>query len=288
MDGGAKDVGDIAAARGSGPEVSGNGGPTPPAGTGSAAPATPARDPGKVPAYLRIEAALGDRIAAGVYRPGEQLPPESRLCREFGVSPMTLRRALARLADRGLVSAEQGRGTFVRALELGEASFKLRQFTDRWRDDSVDVRLLAASTVRASARVAEVLGIAPGDRTVFLRRLLLKDGEPMMYHSEYVVFDAGRPLVESQLQITSLEGLLQAAGGEGFSEGELTVRAVNLDGSEAALLDQGDGTAALCLEHVFHDFSGHPVSWGWFLCRADHFFLKTHLGTRGSQAEGGS
>lgn len=279
------DVGGIEAASGSGREVSGNGGPAAERGVKSA---TPASDPGKIPAYLRIEAALGDRIAAGVYRPGEQLPPESRLCREFGVSPMTLRRALARLADRGLVSAEQGRGTFVRALELGEASFKLRQFTDRWRDDSVDVRLLAASTVRASARVADVLGIAPGDRTVFLRRLLLKDGEPMMYHSEYVVFDAGRPLVESQLQITSLEGLLQAAGGEGFSEGELTVRAVNLDGSEAALLDQADGTAALCLEHVFHDFSGHPVSWGWFLCRADHFFLKTHLGTRGSHAEGGS
>ncbi len=199
---------------------------------------------------------------------------------------MTLRRALARLSDRGLLSAEQGRGTFVRALELGEASFKLRQFTDRWQDDSVDVRLLAASTVRASARVAETLEISPGARAVFLRRLLLKDEKPMMYHTEYVVFDARLPLVESQLQITSLEGLLQAAGGEGFPEGELTVRAVNLDSEEAALLAQPEGAAAFCLEHVFHDFTGRPVSWGWFLCRADLFFLRTHLGTRGAGRSG--
>jgi GntR family transcriptional regulator len=233
--------------------------------------------------YLRIEAALSDRIARGLYRPGEQLPSESQLCREFDVSPMTLRRALALLADRGLLSAEQGRGTFVRALELGEANFKLRQLTDQWQGDSVDVRLLSASTVQASVRVAETLGIAPGARTVFLRRLLLKDEKPMMYHTEYVVFDARRPLVESQLQITSLEGLLQAAGGEGFSEGELTVRAVNLDATEATLLRQPDGAAAFCLEHVFHDFAGCPVSWGWFLCRADLFFLRTHLGTGGTK-----
>ncbi|MHB8867337.1 MAG: GntR family transcriptional regulator [Thermoleophilia bacterium] len=233
----------------------------------------------KIPAYLRIEATLSDRIARGDYRSGEQLPSESQLCREFGVSPMTLRRALAMLADRGLVAAEQGRGTFVRALELGEASFKLRQLTDQWQEDAVNVRLLAASTVGASVRVAETLGIPPGSRTVFLRRLLLKDGVPMMYHTEHVVFDARRPLVESQLQITSLEGLLQAAGSEGFSEGELTVRAVNLDATEATLLQQPEGAAAFCLEHVFHDFSGRPMSWGWFLCRADVFFLRTHLGS---------
>ncbi len=235
----------------------------------------------KIPAYLRIEGTLSDRIARGAYRPGEQLPSESQLCREFGVSPMTLRRALAMLADRGLVAAEQGRGTFVRALELGEASFKLRQLTDQWQADAVDVRLLSASTVRAGVRVAETLGIPPGSRTVFLRRLLLKDDVPMMYHTEHVVFDARRPLVESQLQITSLEGLLQAAGSEGFSEGELTVRAVNLDATEATLLEQPEGAAAFCLEHVFHDFSGRPMSWGWFLCRADVFFLRTHLGSGG-------
>jgi len=240
----------------------------------------------KTPVYLRIEAALGERIARGAYRPGEQLPPEPQLCKEFGVSPMTLRRALARLSDRGLLSAEQGRGTFVRALELGEASFKLRQFTDRWQDDSVDVRLLAASTVRADERVAETLGIPVGERAVFLRRLLLKDEKPMMYHTEYVVFDARRPLVESQLQITSLEGLLQGAGGEGFPEGELTVRVVNLAAAEAALLDQPEGAAAFRLEHAFHDFTGRPVSWGWFLCRADSFLLRTHLGTRRAERGG--
>jgi DNA-binding GntR family transcriptional regulator len=241
--------------------------------TAATRPAEPRR-----PAYQRIVDVVSGRIARGEYRPGDQLPAESQFCTEFGVSPMTLRRALAILIDRGLLSAEQGRGTFVRGLDLGEARFQLQQFTEQWFDASVEVRLLAASTAPASNRVAEVLRVSPGERTVYLRRLVLKDATPMMYHVEHVIFDPRRPLVESQLQITSLEGLLQSAGGESFPHGELTVRAVNLESDAAQLLDQPTGAAAFCLEHIFQDFGGRPVSWGWFLCRADQYFLRTRLG----------
>jgi GntR family transcriptional regulator len=194
---------------------------------------------------------------------------------------MTLRQALSILAEQGLVHAEQGKGTFVRSVELREASFKLEQLTDQWNDSQMDVQLLGASTQRANARVAAMLGIPAGQRTVFLRRLVLKDGKPVMYHTEHVVFDARRPLVETQLQITSLQGLLSPEGSEGVRRGDLTVRAVNLEAEAAALLEEKEGAAAFCLEHLFEDFSGRPVSWGWFLCRTDEFYLKTRLGAAG-------
>jgi GntR family transcriptional regulator len=240
--------------------------------------ARPKESGAKRAAYLRIVETISERIHRGQYRAGDQLPSESQFCSEFDVSAMTLRRALAILAGQGLVSAEQGRGTFVRSLELGEATFKLGQLTARWMESSGDVRLLAASTIRAGGRVAEVLGLNPGDRAIYLRRLLLKEGEPVMYHKEYVIFDARRPLVESQLQITSLAGLLRGAGGEGFPRGELTVRAVSLDAEAAQQLGEPVGAAALCLEHVFRDYDDRAVSWGWFLCRADAFYLQTTLG----------
>jgi GntR family transcriptional regulator len=228
--------------------------------------------------YQRIADTLRERIATGAYRPGDQLPSESRLRHEFGVSPMTLRRALALLVDEGLVSSEQGRGTFVRPLDLGVATFRLHQLTRQWLDDSVEVQLLAASTAKASPRVAEVLQVPEGKRTVYLRRLLLRRGHPIVYHHEHVVYDAHRPLVESQLQITSIEGLLQSSGGQGLLGGQLRVFAVNLDDKAAELLHEQPGAAALCLEHVFFEVGDTPVSWGWFLCRADQFSLETQLG----------
>jgi len=231
-----------------------------------------------VPAYQHIVNVVSDRIACGEYEPGSQLPSESKFCAEFGVSPMTLRRALAILIEKGLITTEKGRGTFVRPVDLSESLFRLETLDGGRLVDSAEVRLLAASTKRASERVAEKLAIAPGDRVVNLRRLFLKDGRPAMYHVEYVVFDVRRPLVESQLQLTSLQGLLDTAGGRRFPRGDVTLRVLSLTPEDAKVLDEPAGSPVLCLEHVFEDTARHPVSWGWFLLRADLFQLRAQLG----------
>ena len=233
------------------------------------------------PAYLHIAEHISEKIATGVYRPGHQLPTEPQLRAEFGVSPMTVRRAINLLLSWGLITTTRGKGTFVRSLEMGEAVFRLQDLTAGWADSSMEVRLLQASIVRADARVAERLRRAPGASTVFLRRLLLREGVPVIYHREYVIYDPQRPLVESQLQITSLSGLFQSGGGEGLPGGDLSIQAVSLDDEAAALLDVPPGSPAFALEHLFRDFDGNPVSWGTFLCRADQFRLTTTIGAAG-------
>ncbi|MFN2217400.1 MAG: GntR family transcriptional regulator, partial [Anaerolineae bacterium] len=77
------------------------------------------------PAYAQLVGILRGQIAAGVFRPGDRLPSEAQLCERYSVSPMTVRRAVNILVDQGVVIAEQGRGTFVKPLELGTAIFNL-------------------------------------------------------------------------------------------------------------------------------------------------------------------
>lgn len=69
---------------------------------------------GALPAYLRIAEHLTIEIGAGRLRPGERLPPERRMAARYGVSPMTLRKALAIVAERGLIARRQGSGNYVR------------------------------------------------------------------------------------------------------------------------------------------------------------------------------
>jgi DNA-binding transcriptional regulator YhcF (GntR family) len=64
--------------------------------------------------YLRIAAALRDRITTGGLRPGDRVPSTRQLVRDFGVAMATASRALAVLRDEGLVSTRQGSGTVVR------------------------------------------------------------------------------------------------------------------------------------------------------------------------------
>ena len=63
----------------------------------------------------RVYESLHRRITSGELPPGTKLPAHTELAQEFGVAPLTMRMVLGRLAERGLVSLEQGRGTFVRA-----------------------------------------------------------------------------------------------------------------------------------------------------------------------------
>ena len=231
------------------------------------------------PAYLHIANKMTDRIGSGLYRAGDQLPTEVQLRAEFGVSPMTVRRAISILLDRGLVSTTQGKGTFVRSLDLGEAVFRLQELTDLWAGDaSVGVLLLEARIVPAGEKVAAMLECPLGAPTVYMRRLIQRHGAPLIYQLEHVVYDEHCPLVESQLQITSLDGLLRSAGGEGIPSGQLTVQAVSLDAEAARFLGVAEGSPAFCLEHLFRDFDGRSVSCGWFLCRADQFRLSTSIG----------
>jgi DNA-binding GntR family transcriptional regulator len=235
-------------------------------------------DRGNMPPYQRIAALISARVADGTYAPGSKLPAEPQFRAQFGVSLMTLRKALAVVADQGLIHAEKGRGTFVRAIALTDTVFKLEQPNNGWLGESTESRLLGASTAKADALVADKLKIEPGTRVVCMRRLILKDEIPAMYHIEYVIFDARRPLIESQLQLTTLEGVLQAAGGGGFSRGKVRLTAQCLDEAAATLLEVPAQSAALCLEHLFEDTDRAPVSWGRFLMRADLFQLSAQLG----------
>ncbi|MBU2548886.1 MAG: GntR family transcriptional regulator [Proteobacteria bacterium] len=232
------------------------------------------------PAYAQLADILRGQVARGRFLPGDRLPSEAELCRTYQVSPMTVRRAVNILADQDVVRTVQGLGTFVKPLQLGAAAFQLRELQDLFSDpDQVRVKLLDVRMVPAGQGAAAELGLSPGDKAIFIRRLLLVREEPAFYHREYLVYDPGRPVVEAEMEVTSLRGLFSGAGDGLIKGGRLTVEAVLLDEEALGLLAGGPGPAAgLRLEHVFYDFDDRPVSWGWFLCRSDRLRLSTRVG----------
>src|SRR5688572_32774527 len=75
----------------------------------------PPLNPGSpVPLYHQLATSLSAAIAEGRFKPGERLPSEPELARRFGVTRPTVRQATRLLAERRLVEAKRGSGTFVR------------------------------------------------------------------------------------------------------------------------------------------------------------------------------
>lgn len=230
------------------------------------------------PAYAQLVRILLGQIAAGVFRPGDRLPSEAQLCERYGVSPMTVRRVINILVDQGVVIAEQGRGTFVKPLELGTATFDLNELQQLFREGQSTVKLLEAHITSATERTARKLAIEVGDRTVFLRRLIFHSEKPMLLHREHVIYDPTRPLIEAEMEVTALRGLFSGGGESDLKRGDLTIDATLLTEEEATLLHAKTATPAFRLEHIFYDFADRPVSWGWLICSGDRLRFTATIG----------
>ena len=231
------------------------------------------------PIYAQLAESLRQQILAGNYRPGEKLPSENMLVKMCKVSPMTVRRAINLLASQGTVTTARGSGTFVKEVELGAASFYLHDLKELFSDDTTTtVKLLEARFQPADERVARKLRIQEGERAIFIRRLLVIDGEPAFYHRGYLINDPNRPVVEAELEVTDLKGLFQGSGSSLIKYGDLYLESTLLDDEETQLLKLNTSTVGMLLEHIFYDFDDQPVSWGWFVCASTRLRLHTRVG----------
>lgn len=96
------------------------------------------------------------KVINNVWGPGDRLPPEAELCAQYGVSRVTLREGLKKLAMMDVISIQQGRGTFVRGVDLGtfmQPMFNLIDFGDFDVRTIYDARLfIETGTCRLAAR----------------------------------------------------------------------------------------------------------------------------------------
>lgn len=248
------------------------------------------------PAYLQLANILRKQISEGVFRPGDQLPSESQLCRRYTISPMTVRRAINLLSDQGVVHTAQGRGTFVAALELSTAVFDLQELETLFgarpgggkpgnakpgdEQTSGSIRLLDVRVVSADERTARKLDLTVGQSAIYIRRLFLQQGEPIFYHRAYLVYDPTRPIVEAELDVVSLQGLFANGSNTLLKHGTLNIEATLMNQEEAELLNRPMPAAAYYLEHVFYDFENKPLSWGWFIIPSDRLRFSTQIGIK--------
>lgn len=99
--------------------------------------------------YEEIAQSLRARIFDGTYRPGQKLPSEAALCREFSVSRLSVRSALGQLAAQGLIETHQGKGSFVRT--RAEESGLLFQGAPISRTDFFELRRILETEIAGLA-----------------------------------------------------------------------------------------------------------------------------------------
>src|SRR6266404_2450149 len=133
--------------------------------------------------YSQVETVLASEISDGDLNVGDQLPTEDSLISRFGVSRITVRRAIQNLVSRGLVEIRRGKGTFVAppkiTQELTERSGFVEDMHALGRKPTA--RVIGKEIVTADANVASQLALTKGEHVVRIRRVRLADGTPRSF-----------------------------------------------------------------------------------------------------------
>src|SRR5215210_8918663 len=168
------------------------------------------RRPGPA-AYVQIEEELAERIRAGILRPGDRIPPERELADQMQVSRMTVRQALGRLADRGLLVRERGRGSFVSEPKLIQSLSRLNGFYDQMISQGIlpSSRLLSGEQVLASAAVAQLLDLRIGEPLYKVVRLRLGGGVPLALETSFFLARLVPGLLDYDLERHSIYRLME-------------------------------------------------------------------------------
>ena len=82
------------------------------------------------PLYVQLMEELETSIRNGVYKPGDKIMTEAEMAKEYGVSLITVRKAVGSLMEKGLVVRKQGKGTFVTKPKYSRNMKKLQSFTE--------------------------------------------------------------------------------------------------------------------------------------------------------------
>ncbi|HYM84964.1 MAG TPA: GntR family transcriptional regulator [Candidatus Dormibacteraeota bacterium] len=211
-----------------------------------------------LPQYREIENALRARVAT--MRPGDRLPSDTDLCREFGVSRMTARNAMQRLADDGLVRRIPGLGSFVVEPPAHRYADRLTPFSQEMRSQGrvPSSRLLERETRPATEADARALELRPGEPVIVVRRLRLADGIAIAVETAILARRTGGVVMAADLEAGSLHEAL-ARDGLVLRRGKATITAEGASDEDARLLGVPEGEPLLVERRVIVDVHGRPV-----------------------------
>jgi GntR family transcriptional regulator len=157
---------------------------------------------------------LRDQILRGVYPAGGMIPNEEALCAAFGVSRITVRRAVADLEVQGLLEKRQGRGTFVTAELPQLRPSATLGFVESLRKTATEteVEVLSVSTKEPPADIAQQLDLVAGLKAVHAVRLRRRGPTPVMVTEAWVPEAVGRNVTSKELKKRALYEILIAQG----------------------------------------------------------------------------
>lgn len=232
------------------------------------------------PLWIQAVNLINAEIASGILAPGSRLPPERELCQHLGISRVTLRKALGRLVEDGVLNASHGRGWYVASAAATSREWpnSLESFTETAQRMGLAATstVLRAEVVPATLDDAEELSIAPGTRLFVLERVRMLNDVPIALDLTRVPADLVPGFADVDFRHESLYAKLTEAGLEPV-KADATIEAREADEHLAAHLALEAGKPVLVMNQLVVDHADRPLFASTVRYSGERYRLRTHF-----------
>ena len=189
-------------------------------------------------------------IADGRFAAGERLPGEVEIAEAYRVNRHTVRRALAALAERGLVRAERGSGTYVEAQRLAYPLRSRTRFSEIVGAGGHEPRgqMIDASEDIATRELARELGLKAGASLIRIESVRLADRTPICVSTSWLSADRFPDAGNVFASVRSMTKLLAHYGVRDYRRSSTRITAGIVDATDAARLDLALGRPVLVVD----------------------------------------
>lgn len=217
------------------------------------------RSPGTA-LHRQLYIVLRDQIMRGTYAPGSAIPTEADLEKLFGVSRITVRRAVADLEAHGLVRKIPSKGTFVQPRKDSgrpEATLTLLESLTQQAKDT-QVQVLSIETVHAPGDIALLLELGPDAQAHHVLRLRSAGQIPLMVTEAWIQARWAPDITHKTLL---KKALFEIIHGKGVKFGKVVQEfsAILADPQHASLLQTDVGSPLIKVTRIFYDQKGLPA-----------------------------
>lgn len=229
--------------------------------------------------YEKIALDLQSKISNGEYRSNDQLPLEKEMCEEYGVSRITIKKAMDKLVMSGLVIKRRGSGTFVKDIDNNEmkdvsTSKQFSGFSETFKDKETITKIIEFNVINPTEEIANKLKISTDNFVYCICRARYANNEPYVIEYTYMPIDLIKG-INREILTSSIYRHIEDTLKLKIKSAHRTIRAIVPTELEQEYLEISQYHPILEVEQLAFLDKGHPFEYSKSRHRSDKFEFKS-------------
>lgn len=232
------------------------------------------------PLYEQIKDFILHGIHSGTYIANEKLPSERNLSDHFGVSRLTVNKAIKELVNDGWLYVQIGKGTFISDEPIDQQLETLTSFSEEMakRGQATSSNVLKAELIEATTEMSRQLNIPLSAGIICLKRIRLVGGRPVALEISHIIASYCIDLLDNHdFSQESLYSTLRDDYGITLTHAEQTFEARAVADTEAQHLELASGDPVLAISRVTFTANNQPLEYVQSVYRGDKYKFRAVL-----------